>query len=162
MTGESGTGKDVVARLLHLQSLRAGGPFVAVNCGAIPGDLIESEMFGHARGSFTGALEARGGLFQLANHGTILLDEVADMPPSFQAKLLRVLQERVVHAVGSEQGVKVDIRVIAATNKNLAKEVAAGRFREDLFYRLNVIPVGCRRSVSVARTFRTSSRPSWA
>jgi transcriptional regulator with PAS, ATPase and Fis domain len=141
VTGESGTGKDVAARLIHLASKRAAGPFVPVNCGAIPRDLLESEMFGHVRGSFTGAIADRPGLFQQANHGTIFLDEIPEMAPALQVKLLRVLQEHEVFAVGSQRSVKLDIRVIAATNVDLAREIAAGRFREDLFYRLNVIPL---------------------
>jgi transcriptional regulator with PAS, ATPase and Fis domain len=139
--GESGTGKDIVARLIHAQSRRARGPFVAVNCGAIPKDLLESEMFGHERGSFTGALTSRAGLFQCANHGTIFLDEVSEMAPTLQVKLLRVLQEREMHPIGSARDVKIDVRVIAATNTDLQRQIAAARFREDLYYRLNVVPV---------------------
>jgi DNA-binding NtrC family response regulator len=139
--GDSGTGKEVVARMIHAQSARAEQPFIAVNCGAIPAELLESEMFGHERGSFTGAVASRAGLFQLADRGTILLDEVSEMSPALQVKLLRVLQEREVRPVGSDRTVKVDVRVVAATNKSLEKEIAAGRFREDLYYRLNVVPI---------------------
>ena len=139
--GESGTGKEVVARMIHAESARADQPFIAVNCGAIPADLLESEMFGHERGSFTGAVGSRAGLFQLAHKGTIFLDEIAEMSPALQVKLLRVLQEREVRPVGSDRTTRIDVRVIAATNKELEKQIAAGRFREDLFYRLNVVPV---------------------
>ncbi len=139
--GESGTGKDLVARAVHAQSERAQASFVPVNCGAIPAELLESEMFGHERGAFTGASAPRSGLFPLAHGGTIFLDEVSEMSPALQVKLLRVLQDREVRPVGGDHIVRVDVRVVAASNRNLASEVAAGRFREDLFYRLNVIPV---------------------
>jgi len=138
--GENGTGKELVARNIHFQSLRAQGPFVEVNCAAIPEDLIESELFGHARGAFTGALVSRKGKFELADGGTLFLDEVGDMTLKTQAKVLRVLQEQKVEPVGGSSSVSVDVRVIAATNKTLVDEIRKGAFREDLFYRLNVIP----------------------
>jgi two-component system nitrogen regulation response regulator NtrX len=138
--GENGTGKELVARQIHLQSLRAQGPFVELNCAAIPEDLIESELFGHTRGAFTGALAARKGKFELADGGTLFLDEVADMTLKTQAKVLRVLQEQRVEPLGGASSVSVDVRVIAATNKNLAEEIRRGAFREDLFFRLSVIP----------------------
>jgi transcriptional regulator with PAS, ATPase and Fis domain len=141
LMGESGTGKELIARFIHTNSKRAGNPFIAVNCGAIPSELLESEMFGHERGAFTGAVGARMGLFQLANGGTIFLDEIGEMSTALQVKLLRVLQEREIRPVGADRTVKVDVRVIAASNRDLAVEVEKGRFREDLFYRLQVIPI---------------------
>ncbi|WP_017939080.1 sigma-54-dependent transcriptional regulator [Zestomonas thermotolerans] len=139
ISGESGSGKELVARLIHEQGPRAGQPFVPVNCGAIPSELMESEFFGHKKGSFTGAIEDKQGLFQAANGGTLFLDEVADLPLPMQVKLLRAIQEKAVRAVGGQQEQVVDVRVLCATHKDLAAEVAAGRFRQDLYYRLNVI-----------------------
>ncbi len=139
ISGESGSGKELVARLIHEQGPRAEKPFVPVNCGAIPSELMESEFFGHKKGSFTGAIEDKQGLFQAADGGTLFLDEVADLPLAMQVKLLRAIQEKAVRAVGGQQEVVVDVRILCATHKDLAAEVAAERFRQDLFYRLNVI-----------------------
>lgn len=141
VTGESGTGKELVAQALHAQGPRASGSFVPINCGAIPRELIESELFGHRKGSFTGAVADRLGRFELAHGGTLFLDEIGDLPMDMQVKLLRVLQERCILPVGASREVPVDVRVVAATHKNLEFEVAAGRFREDLYYRINVLPV---------------------
>jgi two-component system nitrogen regulation response regulator NtrX len=141
ITGENGTGKELVARALHRQSPRARRPFVEVNCAAIPGELIESELFGHMKGSFTGAIADRAGKFEQADGGTLFLDEVGDMSLAAQAKVLRVLQDGDVTRIGGSKPRKVDVRVIAATNKKLEDEIAAGRFREDLYYRLNVVPI---------------------
>jgi len=141
ITGESGVGKEIAARLIHFRSPRASGPFVTVNCSAIPETLLESELFGHKKGAFTGALYTKRGSFELANRGTIFLDEIGDMKPEMQAKLLRVLEEQKVKKVGAEDDTLVDIRVISATNKDLWEEIKAGRFREDLFYRLNVVQI---------------------
>jgi two-component system nitrogen regulation response regulator NtrX len=138
--GENGTGKELVARSIHIQSRRADGPFVEVNCAALPEDLIETELFGHTRGAFTGALTARKGRFELAHGGTLFLDEIGDMTLKTQAKVLRALQEQRIEPVGGSSTVPVDVRVIAATNKRLEDEIRAGAFREDLFFRLNVIP----------------------
>lgn len=141
ITGANGTGKEVVARLLYEQSNRANGPFVEVNCAAIPSELIESELFGHEKGAFTSAIKQRIGKFEQADTGTIFLDEIGDMSLSAQTKVLRVLQENELTRVGSDKSIKVNVRVLAATNKNLKKEIEAGNFREDLFHRLNVIPI---------------------
>jgi two-component system nitrogen regulation response regulator NtrX len=140
ITGENGTGKEMVARQLHVRSLRCEGPFVEVNCAAIPEELIESELFGHEKGSFTGAIARKEGKFELAHGGTIFLDEIADMSLRTQAKILRILQEHKFERVGGTESLDVDVRVFAATNKSLEKEIQAGNFREDLYYRLNVIP----------------------
>ena len=141
ITGENGTGKELVARALHRQSPRAKKPFVEVNCAAIPGELIESELFGHMRGSFTGAVQDRAGKFEQADGGTLFLDEIGDMSLAAQAKVLRVLQDGEVTRIGGAKSRKVEVRVLAATNKRLEDEIAHGRFREDLFYRLNVVPI---------------------
>ncbi|WP_396214383.1 sigma-54-dependent transcriptional regulator [Gemmatimonas sp.] len=141
ITGENGTGKELVARAIHRGSPRAKNPFVEVNCAAIPSELIESELFGHMKGSFTGAIADRAGKFEQADGGTLFLDEIGDMSASAQAKVLRVLQDGVVTRIGGSKPVQVDVRVLAATNKNLEDEIAANRFREDLFYRLNVVPI---------------------
>ncbi|QAR32493.1 sigma-54-dependent Fis family transcriptional regulator [Geovibrio thiophilus] len=141
ITGESGTGKEVLARYIHDNSSRADGPFVAVNCAAIPENLIESELFGFEKGAFTGAINRKAGKFELADGGTILLDEIGEVPIHLQAKLLRVLQEREVERLGSIRPEKINVRILATTNRDLKKEVASGNFREDLFYRLNVIAI---------------------
>ncbi|MFL5305113.1 MAG: sigma-54-dependent transcriptional regulator [Polyangia bacterium] len=138
--GESGTGKELVARAIHARSKRASGPFVKVNCGALAETLLESELFGHERGAFTGAVKRKLGRFELADKGTLFLDEIGDVSPGLQLKLLRVLQEREFERVGGEETIKVDVRVISATHRDIAAEVSAGRFREDLFYRLHVVP----------------------
>ena len=139
ITGENGSGKELIARAIHVHSRRKSGPFVKLNCAAVPHELIESELFGHEKGAFTGAVTARRGKFELANDGTLFLDEVGDMPPAMQAKVLRVLQEGELERVGGAETLKVDVRVLAATNRDLEKEIAAGRFREDLYFRLNVV-----------------------
>ena len=141
IAGESGTGKELVARAVHNLSKRAGGPFIKVNCGALTETLLESELFGHEKGAFTGAIKTKMGRFELADGGTLFLDEIGDVPLSMQVKLLRVLQEQEFERVGGEQTIKVDVRVVSATHKNLDEEVAAGRFRQDFYYRLHVVPV---------------------
>ncbi len=141
VTGESGTGKEVVARNLHYNSARRNKPFVPVNCGAIPAELLESELFGHEKGAFTGAISSRVGRFELAEGGTLFLDEIGDMPLNMQVKILRVLQERTYERVGSNKTLKADVRIIAATHKNLEEMIEKGEFREDLYYRLNVFPI---------------------
>jgi two-component system response regulator PilR (NtrC family) len=139
ISGESGTGKELVAKLIHESGPRADGPFIAVNCGAIPAELMESELFGHRKGSFTGAINDKAGLFQCAENGTLFLDEIADLPLAMQVKLLRVVQEKKVRPVGAAQEESVDVRILSATHRNLAKMVADDEFREDLYYRINVI-----------------------
>lgn len=144
ITGESGTGKEVLARFIHEQSPRAQGPFIAINCAAIPDNMLEATLFGHEKGAFTGAIASAPGKFELADGGTLLLDEISEMPLGLQAKLLRVLQEREVERVGARKPISLNIRVLATSNRDLAGEVAAGRFREDLFYRLSVFPLAWR------------------
>ena len=148
VTGESGDGKELVARAIHFHSLRRGQPFVAINCGALPETLLESELFGHVRGAFTGATTNRKGLIELAERGTVFMDEIADMSAALQVKILRVVQERRFRRVGGAAEVQADIRLIAATNRDLQALVAEGKFREDLFYRINVIPIHLHRCAS--------------
>ncbi len=139
--GESGTGKELVAKMIHQKSQRGEKPFIPVNCAAIPSELLEAELFGYEKGAFTGASTTRQGRFELANEGTIFLDEIGDMPLHLQVKILRVIQDRSFERIGGTKSIQVDVRIIAATNKNLENEVKEGRFREDLFWRLNVVPV---------------------
>lgn len=141
ITGESGTGKELIAKIIHFNSERSQGPFVPVNCAAIPKDLLESELFGHEKGAFTGALQTRIGRFELANKGTLFLDEIGELDPSLQVKLLRILQEREFERVGGIKTIKADVRILAATNKDLERATKEGKFRDDLYYRINVIPL---------------------
>jgi DNA-binding NtrC family response regulator len=141
ISGQSGTGKELVARAIHEESHKKGGPFVPVNCGALPDNILESEMFGHVRGAFTGAIRDKKGRFELAEGGTLFLDEIGELPLSMQVKLLRVLQEKTFERVGGEKSIKTDARIISATNKDLKKLIAEGKFREDLYYRLCVVPI---------------------
>lgn len=141
VTGESGTGKEVLVRTLHRESKRTNAPFIPVNCGAIPKELLESELFGHEKGAFTHAIRTKPGRFELAEGGTIFLDEIGEMDTSLQVKILRVLQEKEIERVGGSGPKKIDVRIVAATNRDLEQEVALGNFREDLYYRLNVIPL---------------------
>ncbi len=141
VTGESGSGKELVARAIHRRSTRRGGPFVPVNCGAIPENLLESELFGHKKGAFTDAVGDRRGLFEEADGGTLFLDEIGELPLALQVKLLRVLEDEKIRRLGDTRDVKVDVRIITATHRDLTAETKAGRFREDLFYRLNVLPI---------------------
>ena len=141
ITGESGTGKELVARAIHYNSDRKNQPLVPVNCGAIPEELLESELFGHEKGAFTGAIRTRIGRFELAQGGTIFLDEIGDMSPALQVKMLRVIQEKEFERIGGIKTIRADVRIIAATNQNLEKAVVEKKFREDLFYRINVIPI---------------------
>ncbi len=141
VTGESGVGKELVAKAIHRRSIRRGGPFVAVNCGAIPENLLESELFGYKRGAFTDATSDRTGLFEQANGGTVFLDEIGELPLPLQVKLLRVLQEETIRRLGDPKDIKIDVRIVAATHRNLATEAQSGRFREDLYYRINVLPI---------------------
>jgi transcriptional regulator with PAS, ATPase and Fis domain len=142
LTGESGTGKELIARAIHYTSIRKDRKFVSINCGALPEPLLESELFGHERGAFTGAIKDKRGLFTEADHGTLFLDEISETTLTMQVKLLRAIQERVIRKVGGNEEVTIDVRIIAATNKDLQELVADGKFREDLFYRINVIPIG--------------------
>ena len=144
INGPTGTGKEVVARLLHAKSSRKDAPFIAVNCAAIPESMLESMLFGHEKGAFTGAMQANSGLFRAAHSGTILLDEISEMPMALQSKLLRVLQEKVVTPVGSAKEIPIDVRVLATTNRDMVEEIRLNNFREDLFYRLNVFPISTR------------------
>src|SRR5687768_16252863 len=143
VAGESGVGKELVARAIHKRSSRGGAPFVAINCGAIPENLLESELFGHKKGAFTDATSDRRGLFEEATSGTLFLDEIGELPLALQVKLLRVLEDEKIRRLGETRDLKVDVRIIAATHRDLMAETKAGRFREDLFYRLNVLPIHC-------------------
>src|SRR5262249_29628714 len=141
ISGESGTGKEMVAKAIHYNSLRKDHSFISINCGAMPEDLLESELFGHVKGAFTGAVQNKKGLFEVADRGTLLLDEIGEMSPGMQVKFLRALQDKRIRPVGGTEETAVDVRIIAATNQNLLKAVGEAKFREDLFYRVNVIPI---------------------
>ena len=159
--GETGTGKELVAAALHRLSRRGSGPYLCVNCGGLPDGLVESELFGHVRGAFTGAFQERTGRFEAAHGGSLFLDEIGDTSPATQIRLLRILETKCVEPVGSHRARKVDVRILAATNKPLGDEVGAGRFRNDLYYRLNVAMIEHLRSASGARTSRSSPAISW-
>ena len=164
VTGENGTGKELAARSIHYYSLRRNRPFVAINCAAIPEELIESELFGHEKGAFTGAVSQKKGKFDLADGGTLFLDEIGDMSLRTQAKVLRIIQERCFERVGGTKQVTVDVRIIAATNKKLDEEISQGRFREDLYYRLNVVPFrvpACGSGVRTSLSWCSTSLPSF-
>ena len=159
--GETGTGKELIARLIHQRSPRAAGPIIRVNCGAIPPELIDSELFGHQRGAFTGATETRHGWFERADGGTLFLDEVGELPPAAQVRLLRVLQDGWLERVGGGQPIHVDVRVVAATNRNLTQMVTGGAFREDLWYRISVFTISCHHCEIEKRTFPLWSLILW-
>ncbi len=161
LEGESGTGKELFARGLHALSPRADGPFVAINCAAIPDTLLETELFGHEKGAFTGAVARKAGRFELAHRGTLFLDEIGDLPLALQAKILRALEEKRFERVGGTQSLVVDVRVVAATNRNLKQRVAERQFREDLFFRLSVFPIRSRRCASGRMTSSSSRAISW-
>ena len=159
ITGESGSGKELLAREIHRLSCRSGGPFLAQNCSCIPDTLLESELFGHEKGAFTGAFKTKPGLFEAANKGTVFLDEIGDMPLQLQARILRVIQDGEIKPIGNARPKKVNVRIISATNRDLQSEIARENFREDLFYRLNVLPLHVPRSARKAGRHTPSSGP---